>query len=205
MLKVIVFDLDETLIDSKDALLRYFRRLYEHVGEPFPVGREEYLYTAPEKGMLASLFCDPETLAAARKFRDAYPESDHITPIRLKRHAAETLAALAGSYRMGLATNRGPSTEGVLRHLNIRQYFEIVVMARTLARPKPDRVVMETILAHFGVTADEALMVGDSETDVKTAAAVGCRCCIVGVHAAEGLGDFQLADLSGLPELLRGL
>jgi HAD superfamily hydrolase (TIGR01509 family) len=205
MLKAVVFDLDETLIDSKDALLLYFRRLYAQVGEAFPEATKEYLYTAPEKGILASLFHDPQKLAAARAFRDAYPDSEHIKPITLKPFAREAIEALHGHYKLAVATNRGPTTDDVLRKLGVRDCFEIVIMARSLARAKPDPLVMNTVMAHLGVTAQETLFVGDSQVDVDTTAGVGCRCVIVGLHAKEGLGDYQLEDLSGLPALVEKL
>ena len=202
MLKAVIFDLDETLIDSKGALIEYFSELYTHIGEAFPEDKKEFLYTAPEKGILKSLIHNPDKLSNARAFRDSFSLDKHINAIKLKPFAMQTIKALHGRYKLAVATNRGDTTEAVLERLNIRQYFEIVISARTLAKAKPHPLVMNTIFKTLHVSPPEAILVGDSSVDVQTARNVAMPSVIVGVHAQEGLGDFQLEDLSGCVELV---
>lgn len=205
MIKVVVFDLDETLINSKDYLIHYFRQMYAHLRIPFPEEKMELFYTLPEKGFLSIMFPDEATREQARSFRNNFNLQEHLDAISLKPHAAEAVRDLAADYRLAIATNRGPTTDAVLAHFKLTQYFEYVVWARTLAEPKPHPIVMQTIMEHFELSQEEIVMVGDSIIDVKTAAAVGARCIIVGDHAHNGLGDYQLEDLSDLADLVRGL
>lgn len=205
MIKAVVFDLDETLINSKDSLIVYFKKMYQHLGLPYPSEKEELLYTAPEKGFLKSLFQDEETLVKARKFRDGFSVRDHLNSISLKEYAKETLQTLDGHYRMAVATNRGNTTESVLNHFGIAAYFEMVVYSRTLEHPKPHPVVLETIMQKLESDKSNTIMVGDSGVDVQTAASVGIPCVIVGINAKNGLGDYRLENLKGLPDLLKQL
>jgi len=205
MIKAVVFDLDETLIDSKGALIQYFTELYAHIGEPFPEANKEFLYTAPERGILKALIQNPDKLAAARAFRDSFSEERHLKAITLKPFAKETIEALHGTYKLAVATNRGPTTEAVLEQLGIRPYFEIVISARTLSQAKPHPLVMNTIFEHLNVTHAEAVFIGDSIVDVQTAKNVNVPSIIVGTHAKEGLGNYQLDDLSECVQLVERL
>ena len=202
MLKAVILDLDETLINSKEVILRFFRELFSEMGLPFPEGREEILFTGTEKGIFHKLVTDPEKRRQAARFRERFGSVDQIRAMSLKPHARETLDALYGRYKLAMATNRGETTGPVLRHFDLERYFEIVIHARSLSEAKPHPIVVETILKHLGLSAREAVLVGDSMIDVETARNGGVPCVIVGRHAAEGIGDYRLDDLSGLPGLL---
>ncbi|RJO68946.1 MAG: HAD family hydrolase [Myxococcales bacterium] len=202
MIKALIFDLDETLIGSKDALLFFFRQMYEHLGLPFPEDKAELFYTLPEKGFLELMLPDPEILAKAKRFKENFDPRLHLISLTLKPFVRETLAAVHGRCKLALATNRGPTTPAVLKHFDLERYFEYVVHARTLAEPKPHKIVVSTILDKLAASAGETLLVGDSEIDVETAKNGGVRSVIVGEKARPGFGDFGLPDLSGLPALL---
>jgi len=205
MLKAVIFDLDETLISSADAILIFFRRLFEYIDEPFPVDKQEYFYTGSEKGILEKLIPDPAKRELARKFKEeVYDMGGHLNHLELKPYAAEAVAWCAGRYRLAIATNRGDSTPAVLEHFGLAQYFEYVVHARTLAWPKPYPIVVETILDRLAVEARECVLVGDSEFDVMTARNGGIRCVIVGPDRHCG-GDWHINSLAELPQLLESI
>ncbi len=199
MLKAVVFDLDETLICSKDAILAFFRDLYKHLDLPFPEKEKAIFYTASERGILERLFPDLETRKRAVDYARRASFSGYTETLELKPHAEEILERLHGRYKLALATNRGDTTPGVLKRFDIARFFDIVVHARTLAFPKPHPMVMETILEELMVEPGEAVFVGDSEIDVQTARNGNMRCIIVGGMAG---GDFRIDDLSGLPDVL---
>ena len=205
MLRAVVFDLDETLISSKDAIVNFFRSLYAELNKPFPEDLRRHLYTAPEKGLIERLFPEPEIREAARRFKERFTVEDHIRALTLKPYALQTVRDLAGHYQLAVATNRGDTTEPVLVHFGLRPYFEEVIHARSLSFPKPHPVVMETIMERLGVTADETILVGDSEVDVDTGHNVRVPVILVGPEAPAGLADHYLQDLSFLPAFLDDL
>ena len=205
MLKAVIFDLDETLISSADAILIFFRKLFEYINEPFPVDKQEYFYTGSEKGILEKLIPDPAKRELARKFKEeVYDLGGHMNHLELKPYAVEAVAWCAERYRLAIATNRGDSTPAVLTHFGLAQYFEYVVHARTLALPKPYPIVVETILGRLQVEPREAVLVGDSEFDVNTAVNGGIRSIIVGPERYCG-GDWHIESLRELPPLLESI
>jgi len=205
MLKAVIFDLDETLISSADAILKFFHKLFEYIDEPFPTDKQEYFYTGSEKGILEMLIPDPAKRELARKFKEeVYDLGGHMNHLEIKPYACEAVAWCAARYRLAIATNRGDSTPAVLEHFGLAQYFEYVVHARTLAWPKPYPVVVETILEKLDAQPQESLLVGDSEFDVMTARNGGIRCIIVGPNRQAG-GDWHIDSLSELPQLLQSI
>jgi phosphoglycolate phosphatase len=77
-------------------------------------------------------------------------------------------------YPLGCVTNKVTEfTEPLLRELGVRDYFEIVLSGDSLPRKKPDPLPLLYAAEHFGVSPGEALMVGDSVSDVKAARTAG--------------------------------
>ncbi len=90
------------------------------------------------------------------------------------------LAALAGRYRLALATNAADSgaalVRDALRRVGLDGAFSAVLTFRELAARKPDAAFFGAVLAHMGCAAHEAAIIGDDyANDVAGAAAAGLR------------------------------
>jgi phosphoglycolate phosphatase len=80
----------------------------------------------------------------------------------------------ANGYRLGCVTNKAARfTEPLLADLGVADAFEIIISGDTLAEKKPSPLPLLHAAAHFGVAAEQALMVGDSVSDVKASRAAG--------------------------------
>ena len=92
----------------------------------------------------------------------------------------------------------------MLNSLGLVDYFEVTRCAdETLSKPHPR--MLQEIMAARGKSPDEAVMVGDSEYDMKMAQQAGVRSVAVsfGVHGSERLASYRpLAIVDALPELL---
>ena len=79
-------------------------------------------------------------------------------------------------YRLAVVSNWEPSLEEVLDHLGLRFHFVAVVTSAVEGVAKPDPRLFQIALDRCGVTAEEAVSVGDDiERDVEAAAAIGLR------------------------------
>jgi phosphoglycolate phosphatase len=87
----------------------------------------------------------------------------------------EGLDYLEGAgYALGCVTNKAAQfTEPLLRDLGVHHYFGIVISGDTLPRKKPDPLPLLHAAEYFGVDPGDALMVGDSVSDVTAARAAG--------------------------------
>lgn len=77
-------------------------------------------------------------------------------------------------YTVGCVTNKAEQfTHPLLKDLGIFDEFEIVISGDTLEKKKPDPLPLLHAAKHFGIDPKEALMLGDSISDVKASRAAG--------------------------------
>jgi phosphoglycolate phosphatase len=86
----------------------------------------------------------------------------------------------------------------------LAEFFEIVVCGDSLPKKKPDPMQLQHICEKLGVHTFEAMLVGDSETDIAAAHAAGCFIVTVpygynqGRPIDESKVDATIADLTEL-------
>ena len=125
----------------------------------------------------------------------------------------EGLEYLKGEgYQLGCVTNKAAQfTEPLLKDLGVSDYFSIVISGDTLEKKKPDPMPLLHAAKHFNVAPEQALMIGDSISDVKAARAAGFRiACMTygynhGVDIREAKPDAVMDSMAELPDLLAKL
>ncbi len=217
--RMILIDLDGTLVDSVPDLAFCVDAMLARLGRP-PHGEaavRNWVGNGVERlvrrALVGQLHGEPE----AADFDRAYPiflelyRDNTSQRSRLYPGIREGLDWLKGNrYRLGCVTNKAAQfTEPLLRDLGVRDDFEIVISGDTLPRNKPDPLPLLHAAAHFGVDPAEALMIGDSVSDVKAARAAGFRifCMSYGYNHGQDIRDFHpdavmdsLVEVQGLLE-----
>lgn len=111
--------------------------------------------------------------------------------------------------KLACVTNKPEKfTRPLLEASGLAEFFEIVVSGDTLAKKKPDPIQLHHICAEFNVMEMEAMLVGDSATDIAAAQAAGCFIVTVpygynqGKPIDESQVDAMIRDLTELPSIL---
>jgi len=174
-LKVIAFDCDGVLFDSKEANARFYSHIMERIGHrQVSPEQRDYIHMHPVRESLRYLLGDDE-----EGFQKAWQYCQGIDFRSFNKHLRcepglhEILALAKSGYHTALATNRTVSTRDVLSHFDLDKYFDLVVSASDVRFPKPHPESMERILDAFNVTPREILYVGDSTVDEALAGATG--------------------------------
>lgn len=113
--------------------------------------------------------------------------------------------------KLGLCTNKpGYLTDLVLAGYDLADYFGSIAGADRFPVRKPDPGHLLGVLDELGVEPSEAIMVGDSETDVATARAAGCPVVVFTfgyrTGPVEELGaDTVIDDYANLPAAIDAL
>lgn len=188
---VVLFDLDGTLIDSVPDLAAAIDLMLQSLGRA-PAGEAKVnrwvgngasalvkraltnCDDGDELGWVESK--DEEYMVAYPIFESAYAQRlTHATG--LYNGVLSLLADLsAAGIKLGLITNKPRRfTVPLLRALNIHHYFHDVICGDDLEHKKPHPLPVLTALKNLAVNAEQAIMVGDSISDVKSAAAAGVK------------------------------
>lgn len=102
------------------------------------------------------------------------------------------LAHLSGRYNLAVLSSS--SIQSVRTELgDVEQFFDIVIGAEMVTRLKPHPEGVHSILNHFGVAPETALIIGDTHQDYHAGASAGIRTALV----QWGLGEWNdLLDLN---------
>lgn len=193
----IVFDLDGTLVDTLPDLTRALNDALSELGAP-PVpaslvrqslhgGLEASAAEAMRYLSLDPQVAAPLTLAYTRHYAGVPVRDSHPYP-----GVPQLLARLArDGTRLAVCTNKPlAQAEAVLAATGLGDFFPVVVGADCCASRKPDPEPVRHVLARLGSTAQDALMVGDSLADVRSAYGAGVACLL---HAA-GYGEVPCTE-----------
>jgi phosphoglycolate phosphatase len=181
--RMILLDLDGTLIDSVPDLAFCVDAMMERLGR-LPHGEAEvrkWVGNGVERLVRRALVGQLDGDPPEKDYERAYPIFIELyrgnTSLRsvLYPGVREGLDYLtAEGYPLGCVTNKAAQfTEPLLRDIGIRDAFGIVISGDSLPRKKPDPLPLLHAAEHFGVRPEDALMVGDSVSDVKAARAAG--------------------------------
>lgn len=204
----VLFDLDGTLVDSVEVIVESYR----HALAAFDVTGIDETRIRSWIGMsLDETFqqLSPRHAAAmARTYRE-YNLAHHDGRVSAYPGAAELVRSLqAQGRRVGVVTSKG--RELALRGLELTgiPVPEVLVGKEDTARHKPDPQPLHHALELLGVTAADAVYIGDAATDLRAARAGGLAAVGVtwGAGRREDLAAEQPAalveDVSELAALL---
>ncbi|SDD27682.1 phosphoglycolate phosphatase [Paracoccus isoporae] len=130
---------------------------------------------------------------------------------RLYPGVEAALTRLAGDgHTLTVCTNKPEAlAHKLLLELGVRDAFSVLIGADSLTVRKPDPVAYHATVERAGGTVAQSFMLGDTITDVRTAAAAGVRVALVsfgpeGTEIARLKPDAMLDHYDDLPELARG-
>ncbi|HET9581399.1 MAG TPA: TIGR02253 family HAD-type hydrolase [Gemmatimonadota bacterium] len=224
MIRAVIFDLDNTLVDfmqmkrlavraAVDAMIdagldleareaeREIQTIYEREGIEYQRVFDDFLETH-----LGSV--DPKILAsgivAYRRAREA--------ALVLYPHVTVTLMELIKSGVRLAVVSDAPRREAWLRlcYLNLHHLFDVVVTFDDTGERKPSPAPFQAALEQLGLSAGEALMVGDwPERDVVGATQLGIRTVFARYGDTFGTvdsgADFVIDDIHELPDVVASL
>jgi len=211
--RLLVFDLDGTLVDSKQDLALSVNAMRMEMGlAPLPldliasyVGHGVTLLVGRSLGPLAT---SENVEKGSAFFLNYYRDHmlDHTGPYP---GVAEALEELAG-HKMAVLTNKPVNfSREMLTRLGFASFFAYIYGGNSFPQKKPDPFGLHKLMEDLQIPARQTLMVGDSDTDILTGRnAVVWTCGVTygfGAHTLEKVSpDLLIDDMRELPPLLDG-
>lgn len=194
--RCVVFDLDGTLLDTRDAMLAAINAELAELGMP-PASAAQ-LSEALHFG-LGAMLARAVTLAGGSGVPDAllprvrsrYLQSAAQT-VRLfdgARHLLEQLHE-AGVWLAACSNQDEANARQLLRAFDLDRRFRDVVGGDSLAQRKPDPLPLRWLMQRAGAAPAVTLMVGDSAVDLSCAQRAGVDIALM----AHGYGLADLAE-----------
>jgi HAD superfamily hydrolase (TIGR01509 family) len=212
-IRLVIYDLDGTLIDSTEAIVDTFNIVLAEEGVPQPdPGIIESLIGEPMPEILKRLL-PPERSSEVQRFWDAYiPVYARISPekTRILPGVVETLRTFrARSLLQSIATQKKSAVaRRVLGELGLLGDLDLVCGIDDVAHPKPAPDIVELTLRRLGMKPSEAVMVDDTTIGLSSGKNAGVHTVGVttGTHSREKLltidPDYVIDELTELPFLI---
>ena len=224
--EVVVFDTAGTLVgrETPDHFEEYFVIAAREVGHTISIetvkASIQRIYAETKENLTDARMTTP---AQARRFwvdlyeavlRDAGIDSD-IRPgierfydrfqeghfLDVYSDVRPTLDMLAKQdIRMGVLSNWSEHLEEILRRLDLRDYFEFVIVSAVVGCEKPDGKIFDLMVGKADVPRQGILYIGDDpEEDIHAAQDAGIDALLIDRY--DRCGRFRLPSIRSLPEI----
>ncbi len=177
-LKLVIFDCDGVMFDSKFANQTYYNQLLEHFGYPQMDAEElEYVHIHNVKESTSHIFrhYPEQDLQAVDRYREETGYAPFLKFMNMEEDLIEFLEFCKPQYQLAISTNRTNTMEPILDIFKLGHYFCKVMTAENAKRPKPAPDALLEILDYCQCHADEAIYIGDSIIDREHSAACNMR------------------------------
>lgn len=194
--RLIVFDLDGTLVDSMPAIHQAANELRREQGlPPLDVAAVAGCMSGPMSDFVRRVIgvdgepSDVVTERLLRSYAGHYERASRQGMARPYTGVAELLMRwIDRGVAVAVLTNKAERLARIsMEDAGLARYFpaDAIVGFDTLAAAKPDPLPLRHLMRRFGVGAESTWMVGDSGVDVLTARVAGCTA----IWCRYGYGD----------------
>lgn len=200
--KVILFDLDGTIIDSTEAILESFAKAYSSFGVDVPADETIKSFIGlPLDVMFVNLGVDEsEAMDYVKAYKEHY-RTIHTQKTTLLPRAKEAIEFAHIYARLGVVTTKTSEySRELLEHFDVMKYFDVLVGREDVEHPKPHaEPVLKALKALDYRFGRVAYMVGDTEADMLSAyeadiGGIGVLSGYMGEDELEEYADFIKAD-----------
>jgi len=180
-MKLIMFDMDGTLINSGSMIANTINYVRENLG--FELLEKDFILEKVNDPSIntAEFFYGTKHFTEQQgELFETYYHEHCLTDLEIYDGIKDLLEDLKGDYIFTVATNANSDfANRMLNHLEIGKYFKTIVGYNDVLKPKPHPEMVYKILEEINTTKEKSLLVGDSHKDIQAATNAGVESILV--------------------------
>lgn len=211
LVKLLIFDLDGTLVDSRLDVANAIRHAWEQLGRAPPP--HEVIYRFVGNGIQRSIerilgIQAPDRIEQAIQLYRLHYDQHLLDHTVLYPHVEETLDAFSHKKKAIISNKRQEPSVAILKGLGISHHFNMILGGDQVEEKKPAPEAVLRALDQLEVAPREAIIIGDSPDDIQAGRAAGLFTCGVtyGFHPKECLlaekPDYLIDSLKQLRDVI---
>ncbi len=168
---IAIFDCDGVILDSREANRAYYNAILEEFGRESMDEKElsfVHMHTAEQS--VKYLFRDD--IAGQKKalvYAQTLDYTRFLDHLMMEPGVGDTIESIRPPMLTAVSTNRSTTMSRVVEIFGLDKWFDIIVCALDVNKPKPDPEGVFKILETLGVEKDRAIYIGDSVVDEMVA------------------------------------
>jgi HAD superfamily hydrolase (TIGR01509 family) len=183
MIKLIVFDLDGVLLDSKEIHFNALNLALDEVGDNYIIHRHEQdtVYEGLTTNAKLQILTETKGLSkelhrdvwqrkqeySAVLFESISPDEDLVSLFKFIKSRGIKIAVASNSIRKTLDT--------CLKSLGVVNYVDYSLSNEDVEFPKPDSQIYNKCMSHFGIGPEDTVIFEDSEIGLRSAFGTGAK------------------------------
>ncbi len=170
MVKMVIYDCDGVIFDSKKANLEYYNYILKHFGYP-PVNENDkekllIIHTYSNDNVILNLFEDKDIAKKAIEFSKSVDYSQFYKYMTMEPEFFETCNLLkSNGIKVAIATNRSKTFPHLFKYFNLDKVIDDYATVSIVKNPKPAPDMLLYLLNRNNLKPFEALYIGDAEID----------------------------------------
>ena len=200
-LRLVIFDCDGVMFDSKDANRIYYNQLLEKFGHSLMDEKEEdYVHSHNVLDSVNYIFRKyPREIEEVNQYRISVDYTPFLKYMVIEPDLKEFLGMLKPKFYTAISTNRSNTMPSVMKMYDLESYFDLVVTSLDVEQPKPHIEGLVKILNHFQLSASEAVYIGDSMVDREHTAGVNMR--LISFKNPDLPAEYHVNSFLDIPQL----
>ncbi|OUR71741.1 HAD family hydrolase [Arcobacter sp. 31_11_sub10_T18] len=198
-MKLIMFDMDGTLLNSGAAIVNTINYVRDNIGlEQMEKSHVLKHINDPDINSAKFFYGTEEFTQEQNVLFNEYYNKNCLNDIVLYDGIKELIESLNKNCKLAVATNASSIfAKRMLIHLDLHHHFDMLVGYNDVENPKPHPEMIYKIMNQLNASKDKAILIGDSKKDTQAATNAGIDSILVNW----GFSDYEDEALDNVTQL----